>query len=178
MKVGSCLLCLVLSLMVTATVSGQAASPPNAPSEEKPIAPAFSVTSLEGEKFELAALRGKVIVLNFWFIGCAPCVAEFGELNGLVKEFKNKGVVFIAPTLDNETSLKPFLKERRFQYHIVPNASSLIVSTYSDGSGNVVFPTHIVIDKDGKVDTRVTGAERVGDLRKAIARLVAVEKPK
>jgi peroxiredoxin len=166
---------LVLVLMVSATVLGQTASPTKPPDEEKPIAPLFSLTSLEGEKFELAALRGKVVVLNFWFTGCAPCVAEFSKLNGLVNKFRNKEVVFIAPTLDNVTTLKPFLKGHRFKYHVVPNAGSLIVSTYSDGSGNVVFPTHIVITKEGKIDTRVTGAERIGNLRKAIARLADVE---
>ncbi len=166
---------LVLALMVWATVSGQTANPTNPPDNRKPIAPPFSLASLEGEKFELAALRGKVVVLNFWFTGCAPCVAEFSKLNGLVNKFKNKEVVFIAPTLDNVTTLKLFLKDHRFKYHVVPNAGSLIVSTYSDGSGNVVFPTHIVINKEGEIDTRVTGAERIGDLRKAIARLVDVE---
>ena len=98
------LLCVVLSLMVSATMLGQTTSTPNPSDDEKLIAPAFSLTSLEGEKFELAALRGKVVVLNFWFTGCAPCVAEFGELNSLVHKFKNKGVVFIAPTLDNCSS--------------------------------------------------------------------------
>jgi peroxiredoxin len=154
------------------------ASPRKAPSEEKSIAPSFSLTSLKGEKFELAALRGKIIVLNFWFTGCAPCVAEFGELNGLVNRFKKDRVVFIAPALDDVSTLKPFLRIHKFKYHVVPNAGSLIASTYSDGSANVVFPTHIVIDKDGKVDTRMTGAERVADLRKAIARLVDGEKAK
>jgi len=166
---------LVLALMVWATVSGQTANPANLPDKSKPIAPPFSLTSLQGKKFELAALRGKVVVLNFWFTGCAPCVAEFGRLNRLVNKFRNKQVVFIAPTLDNVTTLKRFLKEHRFKYHIVPNAGSLIVSTYSDGSGRVVFPTHIVINKEGEIDTRVTGAERIGDLRKAIARLADVE---
>ena len=172
MKTRAYLLSLVMLLTVSAIGSSQTASPGNAPSDNKQAAPAFSVTSLEGERFELAALRGKVVVLNFWFTGCAPCVAEFTELNSLMKDFKGKGVVFIAPTLDDVTTLKPFLKEHRFIYRVVPSASSLIVSTYSDDSGNVVFPTHIVIDKEGKIDTRLTGAERVGDLRKAIARLV------
>src|SRR4051812_43635177 len=95
----SYLLSLVLSLIVSAAVSGQTTSPANPPDKEKPMAPAFSLTSLEGERFDLAALRGKVVVLNFWFTGCAPCVAEFGKLNGLVNKFKNKEVVFIAPTL-------------------------------------------------------------------------------
>src|SRR4051812_27891598 len=70
------LLSLVLSLMVSAVGSSQTASPANQLGENKLAAPNFSVTSLEGEKFELAALRGKVVVLNFWFTGCAPCVAE------------------------------------------------------------------------------------------------------
>ena len=167
-----CLLSLVLALMVSATVLGQTPHPTNPTNEEKAIAPPFSLTSLEGDKFDLAALRGKVVVLNFWFTGCVPCVAEFSQLNGLVNKFRRKNVVFIAPTLDNVTTLKRFLKRHRFKYHIVPNAGSLIASTYSDGSGNVVFPTHIVIDKAGKIDMRVTGAERIGDLRKAIVRLV------
>ena len=158
------LLALALSLTLSAVGSGQ--------TDRKPDAPAFSVTSLDGEKFELAALRGKIVVLNFWFTGCEPCVAEFNKLNGLVEKFKNKEVVFIAPTLDNVTTLTPFLTEHTFKYHIVPNATSLIVNTYRDGSGNVVFPTHIVIDKDGKLDTRVTGAKQIGDVRKAISRLV------
>lgn len=165
----------VLALIVWTTVSGQTVNPTDPSDKRKPIAPPFSLTSLKGEKFELAALRGKVVVLNFWFTGCAPCVAEFRKLNGLVNKFKNKEVVFIAPTWDNVTTLKRFLKEHRFRYHIVPNAGSLIVSTYSDGSRNVVFPTHIVINKEGEIDTRVTGAERIGDLQKAIARLADVE---
>lgn len=169
------LLSLVLLLMMSVAGSSQTVSPANTLGENKPTAPAFSVTSLEGEKFDLAALRGKVVVLNFWFTGCAPCIAEFNKLNGLVDKFKKKGVVFLAPTLDNAATLKPFLKEHRFKYDVVPGAGGLIVSTYSDGSGNVVFPTHIVIDKEGKIDTRVTGAKGVGDLRKAIARLTAVE---
>jgi len=171
------LLGLILPLIVSATVSGQTAGPPNT-SEAKPIAPVFSLTSVDGEKFDLSALRGKVVVLNFWFTGCEPCVAEFSELNDLVKNFKSKSVVFIAPTLDNEATLKPFLKKHKFKYHIVPNAGGLIVMTYSDGSGNVVFPTHIVIDREGRIETRLTGAKAIEDLQKAIARLTDAEKAK
>ena len=130
--------------MLSATVLGQTVKPTNPPNDARPTAPPFSLVSLEGEKFELAALRGNVVVLNFWFTGCAPCVAEFRKLNVLVNKYENKKVVFIAPTLDNVTTLKLFLKEHRFKYHVVPNAGTLIVKTYSDGSGNVVFATHIV----------------------------------
>src|SRR5262249_20333011 len=50
--------------------------------------PAFNVTSLDGQKLDLSALKGKVVVLNFWFIDCPPCQAEMPSLNTLVSEFK------------------------------------------------------------------------------------------
>src|SRR5262245_30857907 len=110
MKGRSQLLSLALSLMMSAAVSGQAAGPAP-PAVEGTMAPTFSLTSLEGEKFDLSALRGKVVVLDFWFIGCAPCVAEFGKLNDLVDKFKDKGVVFIALAMDDDAALRPFLKK-------------------------------------------------------------------
>lgn len=169
----SYLLTIVLSLIAIAssTASGQTTNPTNPSAQDKSVAPPFSLTSLEGEKFELSALRGKVVVLNFWFTGCEPCVAEFRQLNSLVKEFSDKGVIFIAPTLDNEDTLKPFLKDHRFSYHVVPNAIKLIAGTYSDGSGSVVFPTHVVIDAEGKIHTRVTGANGIKALRKALTQI-------
>ena len=172
----SYMLIVALSLvaLVSSTASGQTITPPKAV-EEKPVAPPFSLTSLEGEKLELSALRGKVVVLNFWFTGCVPCIAEFSELNRLVKDFSDKGVVFIAPTLDNEDTLKPFLKEHKFNYRVVPNAIRLIAGTYSDGSGEVVFPTHIVISQDGKIYSRVTGEKGIKGLRKALSQLTSVE---
>jgi peroxiredoxin len=130
------------------------------------------LTSIKGEKFESAALRGKVVVLNFWFIGCKPCVEEFGKLNNLVESFKNKKVVFLAPTLDKTSALKTFLRKHPFKYQVVPNAGGLILNSYSDETENVVFPTHIVIDKEGKIETRLEGAKAMEDLRKAITRLV------
>lgn len=172
----SYLFSLVVSLVAigSSMASGQTITPPKA-AQEKPVAPPFSLTSLDGEKLELSALRGKVVVLNFWFTGCVPCIAEFSELNRLVKEFSDKGVVFIAPTLDTEDTLKPFLKEHKFSYHVVPNAISLIAGTYSDGSGEVVFPTHVVINQEGKIHSRMTGENGINGLRKALTQLTGVE---
>ena len=70
MKGRSYLLSLMLSLIVAATVSGQTTNPANQSQVEKPVAPTFSLTSLQGEKFDLAAQRGQVVVLNFWFTRC------------------------------------------------------------------------------------------------------------
>ncbi len=125
--------------------------------QTKSPAPAFNLTSLDGKKFELASLRGKIVVLNFWFTGCPPCLTEIPKLNELVEKFKHEDVVFIAPTLDEARVLTTFLKEHPFKYHIVANSADLILGTYGDGTGNLAMPTHIVIDRQGNIDTKIIG---------------------
>lgn len=79
---------------------GDAAAAVNVASAGKLAAAAFSFTSLDGRRFELAALRGQVIVLSFWFVGCQPCQAEVPLLNKLVEQFHDQNGVFLAPALD------------------------------------------------------------------------------
>jgi peroxiredoxin len=79
------------------------------------------------------------------------------ELNKLTEKFKNDEVVFIAPTWDTPAILPDFLKKYPFKYNIVANAGGLIIDTYGDGTGNVAMPTHIVIDKEGNIDTKIVG---------------------
>jgi peroxiredoxin len=171
MKSLTYLLIHALLLAVSANAFNQSRNPTAAPNESSPAAPAFNLTSIDGKKFELSSLRGKVIVLNFWFTGCAPCVEEMPKLNSLVDEFKDKDVVFIAPTFDGVAVLQTFLKEHPFKYHIIPNAGGMILGPYSDGTENVVFPMHFVIDREGKIDTKIAGAKDFAKLRKAIASL-------
>jgi hypothetical protein len=57
---------------------------------------------------------------------------------------------------------------------VIPNAGGLILGPYNDGSGNIAFPTHVVIDREGKIETRLVGAKRFEDLRKAVSLLVKI----
>ena len=147
-------------------LAGKKSNLANAPRGMKPP-PAFNVTSLNGEKFDLAALRGKVVVLNFWFIGCAPCRVEMPGLNQLVSEFKGKDVVFIAFATDGAEDLQAFLKEKAFNYQIIPAASKV-----SEDYQVQAFPTHVIIGKDGQIISRLTGGseKRHDDLRPLIER--------
>ncbi len=120
-------------------------------------APDFSLTSIDGEELSLAKLKGKVVVFNFWFLGCVPCLAEIPNLNGLVKEFAGKDVVFIAPSLDKAPNLKTFLDKNEFSYKVVSDAIDFIMDKYGDGTGNIAFPVHIVIDREGNITYRRIG---------------------
>ena len=77
-----------------------------------------TATDLEGTTFTLDELKGKVVVINFWFVACKPCVEEIPELNELVEKYEEKDVVFLGFALDNEKRLNSFLEKTPFKYHI------------------------------------------------------------
>jgi peroxiredoxin len=136
---------------------------------EKKPASGFEVKTLDGETLRLADLKGKVVVLNFWFIGCAPCRVEMPGLNKLVEEFKTREVVFIGFASDDETQLREFLKKSPFNYKIVAGSSS-IAKQY----GVSAYPTHVLINKQGQIEFTMTGGspERYGELRPLIQNLL------
>jgi len=115
-------------------------------------APDFSGTDLDGNEYSKESLKGKVVVLNFWFIACKPCIMEMPELNGLVEKYKGKEVVFLGLATDRESRLRPFLEKTPFNYQIVPNSGQLANTFEVLG-----FPTHIVIDPEGTVVWATTG---------------------
>lgn len=126
----------------------------------------FTVTSLDGTTYKLSELRGKTVVLNFWFVECKPCVMEIPELNELVEKYKdNKNVIFLGLATNKKAQLETFLKKQAFEYHIVPETRK-VAGSY----GVTGYPTHIVIGKTGKITFETTGLSSmtVHNLEKAI----------
>ncbi len=113
----------------------------------------FKTTDIDGNPINLKELKGKVVVINFWFINCAPCRKEIPELNQLVNDYKDSSdIVFIAIALDEKSALKEFLAKSPFNYSIIDNGQ-FIASKYSVNS----YPTHVILDKEGKVTFHTSG---------------------
>ncbi|MCS3737059.1 peroxiredoxin family protein [Mucilaginibacter dorajii] len=107
----------------------------------------FSTHDINGNKLSLKELRGKVVVLNFWFIGCPACMQEIPELNEVSAKYKdNPNVVFIAVALDFKSDLKKFLATTPFNYQVV-NEGGIYAKEY----GIALYPTNLILDKEGKV---------------------------
>jgi len=130
----------------------------------------FSAIDMDGKSFTLSELKGKVVVMNFWFIRCKPCITEMPGLNKIVEKYENNtNVVFLAFALDRKSSIVSFLKEYRFLYHIIPS-SQQIRSRYGIGS----FPTNIVIDQNGHIvyEKKGFGPNTIFNLENKIASLI------
>ena len=113
----------------------------------------FSADDINGNGFKLKKLHGKIVVLNFWFIGCPPCRLEIPELNKLALSYADDpDVVFIAFGLDDSYDIKKFIRYSPFNYHIVDNSKPYVDLYRID-----LFPTNVVLDKNGKVRFHSTG---------------------
>jgi peroxiredoxin len=110
-------------------------------------APDFEVITLSGEKLTLAELKGKIVVINFWFESCAPCIAELPALNKLADEYKTSDVVFIAFGRDSESEINSFLSSKKFDYKMVSGQFDISME-YCVISG---WPMNMVLDKKGIV---------------------------
>jgi peroxiredoxin len=129
----------------------------------------FNLKDLKGKTHILSELKGKVVVLNFWFVECKPCIMEMPELNELVEEFKEKNIVFLAIALNDKKQLKKFLKTTDFNYKVVANGQ-----TSADSYGVKGFPTNVIIDQNGIIHYVSTGIgpNNKENLQKAINELL------
>ena len=131
----------------------------------KPL-PDFVFKDILGNTYTPEDIKGKVVVINFWFMSCAPCIEEMPDLNKLVKEYKNNNdVLFLALTLDEKSpELNKFLKTHVFNYNIIPDSKDYIVKKLQVPA----FPTHIVLDKNSNVMFIFAGyTPQVGELIKS-----------
>jgi len=113
--------------------------------------PNFVVVN-EGGQINNDSLKGKVVLINFWFEGCHPCLAEFGALNELAQKLKrNKDFEFISFTWDNAETIKRVKEKYRLQFKVFYSKEC---NRLNLGLG---YPTTIVLDREGRIKYLVNG---------------------
>jgi uncharacterized protein (TIGR03435 family) len=103
-------------------------------------APADAVASWE-------ALKGKVVVLEFWATWCGPCIEAVPHLNELTDEFKEQGVQFIAITDEKESVVQPFLKRKTMRAWVGLDTDRSMFKDYGIGG----IPHTVVVGTNGVI---------------------------
>ncbi|WP_436516047.1 TlpA family protein disulfide reductase [Ekhidna sp. To15] len=131
--------------------------------------PDFELTAMDGTTYNKENLEGKILVINFWFTRCRPCIEEMPEMNEMVEEFKDEEIVFLAPTFESNELVNKFLNKRDFNYEIVPDVKDFCLEL------NVrSYPTHFVVNREGTIEKVIIGYNfmSISALRKSVRKLL------
>lgn len=135
---------------------------------------ALKGTLFNGNEVKPEDLKGKVTVLNFWFAACAPCRIEAPQLEAMHQEFKDQGVQFFGVNLrDEKATADAFDKTFNLTYPSFNDKDGSVLLSVSGIVPPGAVPTTLVLDKEGKVASRVLGEIEKSTLKALISSAVA-----
>ena len=128
-------------------------------------APELAVTDIHGKPVNLSDFKGKTVLLDFWTTWCPPCRADAPALDKLYRKYGANDLMIIGVSVSEERAVvEKFLKQHPHDFPIVLTTENELPLTYQIG----VFPTYIVIERDGTVASAVQGDQGFSDLRKLL----------
>jgi thiol-disulfide isomerase/thioredoxin len=111
-------------------------------------APEFKLDGLDGRPLNLAAARGKVVLLNFWATWCGPCRAEIPDLIALQQKYKDQlQIIGLTVDDDDESTIKQVVAESHINYPVAMSSPEVRIQY----GGISALPTSFVLDVQGRV---------------------------
>jgi peroxiredoxin len=107
----------------------------------------FTLTDLSGNAWTLKALRGKVVLVNFWATWCPPCRKEMPDLQALHNEFKDQGLVILGISDEDSGKVKPFIAAQKITYPILLDPGRKVNDLFRMDS----IPKTFIYDRAGKL---------------------------
>lgn len=156
--------------LAAAALTAALASPMLASCSRIEQAPALSYTLLDGRRSELAALRGHVVLVNFWATDCAPCVEEMPAMVANWRRFAPQGFETLAVSMsyDAPALVANFAQSRQLPFQVVIDNTGEIAHRF----GDVRFtPTSLLINKRGEIVRRWVGKTDFAAIAPLIAEL-------
>lgn len=119
------------------------------PLRKRSVAPGWALPTLSGDTLSLSDLRGKVVLIDFFYKSCAPCCAALPALQRLHEKYKDRGFVMVGidPFDDpDEDAMADFLSKRGISY-TVAFADRELAETYHVSG----YPTLFLVNRKGKI---------------------------
>jgi thiol-disulfide isomerase/thioredoxin len=142
-----------LPVMILFALCGTA----GAQTKDLPTDPLLKLQGLDGKIFDLAELRGSVVLVSFGATWCAPCSTELRALEELLGEYREKPVKFFWVSIErpeeiNNAALRRYAKERKVSFPVLRDTAKMVFLQFSP---RVRLPMIVMLGKDGKVDAPV-----------------------
>ena len=138
------------------------------------MAPPFEVTAMDGTKFNLDAMGGRVVLIDFWATWCGPCNRELPHMKKIAKEFANDPLVIISVSWDSdEAKWKDFVAKNEMTWVQYRDADHALGNEFEINS----IPHYFTIDSDGVLTAEMLGEDSdvEGKLKKLIAKAQAAK---
>jgi thiol-disulfide isomerase/thioredoxin len=132
-------------------------------------APQFVLVGLSGQKLELTALRGKVVLLDFWATWCAPCREEIPHFVEMQEKYGARGLQIVGISVDDEVApVRQFYQQYKMNYPVAMGDAKL-AGAYG---GVLGLPIAFLIDRDGKIVTKHIGQTDAAVFEKEVIELL------
>ncbi|MEQ1933917.1 MAG: TlpA disulfide reductase family protein [Fimbriimonadaceae bacterium] len=107
----------------------------------------FTLTDLDGKKWTLSQLKGKIVMVNFWATWCPPCRKEMPDMETLHKRYKEKGLVIVAISDEDEAKVRPFIAGNKYSFPVLLDPGRKVNDAYQvDG-----IPKTFIYNREGKL---------------------------
>jgi cytochrome c biogenesis protein CcmG/thiol:disulfide interchange protein DsbE len=130
----------------------------------KRAAPALPSQVLRGPRVDLASLRGKPALVNFWASWCAPCKQEAPELERLARSRHGQARLVGVDWNDTTANATAFVRQQGLTYPILRDGSSEVGRRF----GLTGLPTTFVLDSHGRIAEVLLGPQTESSLREAL----------
>jgi len=122
-----------------------------------PAEPTMKLQGLDGRVFDMADLRGNVVLVSFGATWCVPCSSELRALEELLNEYRAKPVRFFWVSIERpeevtNSALRRYAKERKVSFPVLRDTDKMVFLQFS---ARVRLPMIVLLGKDGKVDAPV-----------------------
>jgi len=137
----------------------------------------FAGTLDNGSPVSSADFNGKVLVVNFWYATCGPCIIEAPRLEQAYQSFQGQDVAFLGiNTYDQAPTALSFARDNGVSYSsaLAVNDAELKLA-FNDKTPLNATPTTLVLDKQGRVAARVIGELPEASILEAMVRTVVAE---
>ena len=118
-------------------------------------APALSGKNIDGKKISLDDYKGKVVLIDFFYMACAPCILSFPHIKAIYRKYADSGVVVLGvnPVDKKEAQVRAFLKKYEIPYPVIFPDDDLITKNYIIQG----YPCFYLVNKKGNIDFSLPG---------------------